>query len=661
MAVLMQWSLRYLFPARSSREQREQIIGTFENLRKQIPLLYGVSLVNLVGMHVATDGSDLDWFSPVTILSCILLWRMIYWIAFQKPTRQFREIRRELIQMAVFTALLCIGFSLWAQSLITQYPDKSLTIILYSLLAALGAAYGLSSFPRSALLPLIILGMPLAIRLFLFDDQSAKGIGVSLFLVLILFMWLLQVHSRALSDLVSGQLAIARERNRAVAAESQAVKRADEDALTGLANRGRLVREIRHHLVRGPASGGGSVLAICDLDGFKSANDAFGHAAGDAILKEFADRLTDEFADTALVARLGGDEFSIFWKEGLSRQQIEEVGNRICELAAKPIEWDGKDLSVGVSCGLTEAGPFTRSDGEFFRQADSALYKAKESLRGHWHLYDQPQFQADQRRARIEKLILSGNAVDQMHVVFQPIVNVETGRSEYAEALARWDSPDLGVVGPSEFIRIAEKLGVIDRLNESLLGKALSEAVHWPPSLSLSFNLSAMQLSRPAAAERILRIVDAHSLPPERIQFEVTETVLLTDLGQAERELRKLTDIGFTIALDDFGSGYASVSYLRELSFDTVKLDGSLIDDVLHSERSRQILLGMVDLCHAAGARCVAEHVETYEQFALARVMGCDYAQGFCLGKPTTSAKMLAALDLGIKPPSLPLGHIAED
>ncbi len=657
----MRWALRFLFPAKNMREQREQVLRTFENLRKQIPLLYAVTLVNAVGVHLATGGNAFEWFSPLTLLGALLLWRMIFWIVFQRPTHEFRVARRELVKMVCFTALLGVGFSLWVQSLLTQYPDKSLTILLYSLLAALGAAYGLSSFPRAALLPLIIMGFPLAVRVFLMEGHAAKGIGVSLVLVLGLFTWLLQVHSRALTGLVSGQIALGRERNRAVAAELEAVKRADEDALTGLANRGRLVREIRDHLVRGPGPGGGSVLAICDLDGFKSANDAFGHAAGDQILKEFATRLQREFADRALVARLGGDEFSIFWKDGLSGDQIEEVGSRVCELASKPVAWDGKELSVGASCGLTEAGPYTSSESEFFRQADSALYKAKASLRGHWHLYDQPQFEADQRRANIEKLILSGSAAEQMHVVFQPIFCVETGQPVFAEALARWDSPDLGIVAPDEFIRIAEKLGVIDRLNEELLDKALTSVADWPTNLALSFNLSAMQLGRSASAERIRDIVRAHSLPPERVQFEITETALLTDLEHAAKELKKLSGFGFTIALDDFGSGYASVSYLTELSFETIKLDGSLIDNVLENERTRQILLGLVDLCHAAGAQCVAEHIETRDQYRLARAMGCDFVQGFCLGKPTTSEKMLEALGLEGGPSRPPLGRATKD
>lgn len=630
-----------LFPATSLREQREQIIGTFANLRKQIPLLYAVALMNLVGLHLVTDWDELHLLSPVSALSVILIWRMVYWTVFQRMESKFTRIRRALIKLVAFTTLLCVGFSIWSQTLISAHPEQTMPIVLYSVLAALGAAYGLSSFPRAAVLPLVILGFPIAIRLLLMDETTMRGIAVSLFFVLFLFMWLLHVHGRALSGLVAGQIAIAHERNRAVAAELRAIKRADHDALTSLANRGTLVREIQKRMVRGQMRGGGSALAIIDLDGFKLANDSFGHAAGDEILREYANRLDTSFGEHALVARLGGDEFAVFWPDGFMDGDLGKAGDQICALAQVPINWEGKQLVVGVSCGITEAGPLTSSESEFLRQADAALYKAKAEGRGNWHLYDQPQFEADQRKWRLEEMILSGQAEDEIEIYFQPIFDVDANTIVFAEALARWNTSELGLIPPVEFIKAAERLGVIERLNEALLAKALREAESWPDSLMLSFNLSALQLSGPDAADRVDRIVKSFGFSTQRVMFEVTETVMLADIGNAEREMKKLRELGYKTALDDFGSGYASVSYLRELSFDVIKLDGSLLTHIVDSERSRQLLLSVVSLSHAAGARCVAENVENKEQLAIAGAAGCDFAQGFYLGKPATAQRML--------------------
>ncbi|WP_172835989.1 putative bifunctional diguanylate cyclase/phosphodiesterase [Porphyrobacter sp. CACIAM 03H1] len=628
------WVHGLLFPAQSSSEQLEQIREIFDNLRKQIPLLYAAAIVNLIGMHVAIGGAELKLISPITVLSAVLLWRAFFWAFVQKPTEDLLKARTELLQVAAFTVLLCTGFSIWAQFLITAYPELALSVVFFSLLAALGAAYGLSSFPRAAVVPLTLLGMPVAVRLLFLGDGLTKAMGFSLLLVILLFMRLLQTHSKALTDLISSRMAAAREHNRAISAEVAAIKRADADDLTGVANRAKLIRDIGRDMIQGPATGGGSVVAICDLDGFKRANDVFGHAAGDALLIAFGQRLAEEFSGAATVARMGGDEFAVFWRDGLSTAELFAAGDRICELAAQPVEWNGKKLTVGTSCGITEAGPYANSVQEFLRQADTALYMAKASGRGRWQFYDEIAFSIDKRRAKLELLLLSEEAFSELYVDFQPIYEVSSGNLVYLEALARWHSMQLGSVSPGEFISLAENLGKIEAINEAILEKALTNACGWPPGVRLSFNLSAAQISRGGTAERILATLAKHRVSPNLMLFEVTESAVLADMRTAKQELEILRHAGCLVALDDFGAGHASVAYLRHLVFDVVKLDGSLTKDIETCTRSRQVLLGLVNLCHAAGALCVAEHIETAGQLDLVRTMGCDLAQGFHLSRP---------------------------
>jgi diguanylate cyclase (GGDEF)-like protein len=626
--------LKFFIHAGSSRAQREQALENFRNLRRQIPLLYAAALVNLIGLHVATSGQELTLFSPVTLLTGLLLWRMVVWVFFRRDSDDYEVVASELVKMVAFTMLLCLGFSIWAQLLISAHPDAMMSIFLFNILAALGAAYGLSSFPRAAMLPVAILGLPMAGRLMFLDSPTTTGIGISLLLVLLLLMRLLHTHSRALAELVESRLAAAQERHRAIAAEIEALKKADLDALTGLANRGKLLREIGEKMFQGPISGGGSVLAMIDLDGFKAANDVFGHAAGDAILKAFAERLSVTFGEQAVVARTGGDEFTMFWPMGLSRQDIEHAGETICNLASALIEWEGKQLHVSASCGLTEAGPLSRSVSEFLRQADSALYCAKAAGKSAWQFYDHTLLSADRRRAGLETLLLDGQGRNDLTVVFQPIVCLNSNKIAYAEALARWDSQQLGHVSPSEFIHVAEQLGTISQLNDTLLRKATALARIWPLDFGVAFNLSALQISHEGAASRLLHLLAEEGFSPSRMQFEVTETAFATDLATVKRELQTLRQAGSIIALDDFGAGHASVSYLRDLVFDVIKLDGSLTTDIEHCERSRRILLGLINLCHATGAKCVAEHIETEEQLTLIRAMGCDFAQGYFLAPP---------------------------
>lgn len=632
------------FPAKDATEREEQVFATFKNLKRQIPLLYAVAIINLIGLHMATDGAELSVISPVTVLSALLVWRMCYWIFFQKVPTDYDLVVKELLKMVGYTAILCVGFSVWAQFLMTTHTAQTMTILLYTVLAALGAAYGLGSFPRAALVPLVILGLPPAGRLFFMGDTTYLGIGISLVLALLLFMRLLYVHSAALAAQISSRIALEGEHRRATKAELVARTRADEDALTGLANRGKLVSEIERTLVIGSEKRSGSVLALIDLDGFKPANDAFGHAAGDAILRRFGQRLTEQFGSQPLIARIGGDEFAVYWPHGLKPAKLAFNGAKICELAAEPIEWAGKTLAVTASCGMTEAGTLTSSNEEFLRQADSALYRVKENDTGSWCLYDERLHAWDTRKNMLEQGLLSQVELDEMSICFQPIVCGRSGRIVSGEALARWEHQQLGNVGPSEFIRAAESLGIVGEVNDRLVKKALRSARNWVPDVRLSLNLSAMQISRQGAARHLLALADEEEFAPGRIQFEVTETALLTDLPAAKLELDILRQAGCTIALDDFGAGHASVTYLRELPFDVVKLDGSLIRDIEDCARSRGLLLGLINLCHSLDTLCVAEHVESAGQHALITQMGCDYIQGFHCGRPVSASRFHDAL-----------------
>ncbi len=636
-------ALQFFFPAKTACERREQIHEIFDNLRGQVPLLYASAIVNLVGMHLAIGDVEGLIFSPFIVLLALLVWRAIYWSFFQKPTEDPVKAQVELLKVVAFTIIFSLGFAVWAQVLMTSHPALILHIAFFNLVAAVGAAYGLGSFPRAAAFPLAILGLPVAIRLLIGNDNLERAMGISLLFALLLFMRLISRHSHTLAGLISSRMAAAREHNRAISAEVAALKRADEDGLTGLPNRAMLIREIERSMVQGPSNGGGSVVAICDLDGFKRANDVFGHAAGDALLVTFGKRLRQAFGTQAIIARMGGDEFALFWRRGLARDEINKVGAQICRIAAEPVDWDGKQLTVGTSCGFTEAGPYATSVGEFLRQADTALYMAKASGRGRWQFYDDAAFSLDMRRAKLEVLLLSQEAYSEFDVEFQPIFCLQSDQIVYVEALARWKNPELGDVRPSEFIFLAESLGRIEAINDCIFEKALIAFRDWRDDVRLSFNLSATQVSRPGAADHLLSMLAQHGIPAHRLLFEVTESAVLADLAIAQRELETLREAGCLVALDDFGAGHACVSYLRDLVFDVVKLDGSLTRNIQQCARSRQILLGLVNLCHAADSLCVAEHVETAEQLLLIKAMGCDFAQGFHLARPM-AAKALDAL-----------------
>lgn len=633
-------AINFLIPAEGIEEQRELGLEIFNNLRQQIPVLYVALLINLFGMNITTGFDIIAVSYSLAFFFLLLTVRGIYWIYVQSPSRDSRSAANELLLVAGFTAIFSVSFVVIALILVNRHPGLMLAIIFFNILGALAAAYALSAFPRVAIIPIVIMGLPVASCLLASEGSLHQVMGLSLGLMLGLFMSLLRAHGKALSSVIYSRIAVANERNRAINAEVAAIKRADHDALTGLANRARLLREMQHDIKFAKASAPGSLLAICDLDSFKPANDAFGHAAGDAILIAFGQRLLAAFGDNALVSRMGGDEFAVFWRDGLPKHEIATVGPRICGLANQPICWEGKKLKVGASCGLVEAGPYTRSISELLRQADSALYRAKALGAGKHQTYDENALADDNRNSGLEALLRKEETLKEFSFQYQPVFSLTNGSIAYIEALARWENQEFGNVSPSEFFNIAEKSGIFEKLNQYLMKEAISHAKKWPRHVLLSFNLGGVQLGRTGAADRIVQSLVSCGFPTNRMIFEVRIANALADFDTVKEEIEVLRRAGCLVAIDDFGIGKVSVAQLGVLNFDIVKLDGTLTRNITHSPRSRQILLGLINLWHATDAVCVAEQIEEPGQLDMLKAMGCDYAQGYLLWRPVCSEEV---------------------
>jgi predicted signal transduction protein with EAL and GGDEF domain len=268
------------------------------------------------------------------------------------------------------------------------------------------------------------------------------------------------------------------------------------------------------------------------------------------------------------------------------------------------------------------------------RMADIALFSAKRKGRGVAEIFSRSLEMDAKRRAEIELALRAPGVENDIELAFQPIVDLTSMRVCSFEALARWRHSELGWISPSEFIPITEQISVVEHISEALLSRAAAEAVRWPASIRLSFNLSAVQLCSDQSAQRILDLIAEAGLAPSRLQLEVTETALLGDFDAARRNLSLLAEAGVRLVLDDFGAGYASISYLREMKFDAIKLDGSLVAAATVDRGGMQLLKGVLDLCRAVGLPCVAEHVETEEQVASLRLLGCQFGQGYWLARP---------------------------
>lgn len=612
---------------------RAIVAERFSALRRQIPIIYLLALINLFGLQIAVDGAFAIGFNPPTCLAACALVRIGQW--FQAPANVSDEaMLRRLRQTFWVAAEVCSAISIWCLHLLQDGAASRLPVLLFGSMTAIGVSYGLSSFPPAARLPLLVLAFPLAGEAFLSDDTQFLGAGLGLSIVTLLILRLLNVHDRHFTALVRSRATIARSQERAEQARSEANQAATTDFLTGLPNRRAFVAAIEGEVARRDRPGRFTV-AVIDLDRFKPINDTYGHATGDELLRIVAARLVEAAGEQAVVARLGGDEFAAMFTDVESAAAAGSAGERILAILNRPAKIHGRQFAVSASCGVALSRRGRRRLGpRILADADIALYRAKTEAPGTVALFERGMEAPRRRRARLERSLQLPDTPDNIELVFQPIVDLHSGRVIAQEALARWTDSELGQVSPAEFVPIAEQLNVIGGLSDRLLEKALAEAVHWPAPIGLSFNLSAVQLCSEGSVESMLGALERAGFPAQRLQVEVTETALLADLAKASDNLHRLRSNGVTVVLDDFGAGFASISYLREMQFDQIKLDGSLVKGAQDCPDRERLLGAVIGLCQALGVECVAEHIETEAQLKLLVRLGCGAGQGYWLHRP---------------------------
>jgi len=616
----------------------------YQALQRQVPLLYTIAIVNFLGLVFASGAESFRLFHPANFLVLLIGVRFVHWLRNSGAALPPASILRELKRTLLFAGLFSIGFAYAAIELFFEtrgYVQQF--VVLFAALAAVGCAYGLTSFPAAARLPLLLFALPFSATLALSSTPAHIAVGVSLALLILLILRLVNLHNDRFVQLVWSRSEVENERERAQRAEREAVAEkarvrivADTDPLTGLANRRAFLAALHARLEAPAAQAFG--LALVDLDGFKPINDTFGHAAGDAVLVEVAARLAREAGVGALAARLGGDEFGLILAHG-NEAALAAAGERVCRMLGEPYYLEGREFRITASAGLALLAPVDCDVPQALSRADLALYTAKQKGRGATALFTAEIAEANRRRISIERALMDKSIGKRIGLSFQPIFDLATGQLRAFEALARWTDPVLGLVEPGEFIPIAEQINVIEQISDTLLARAAAEAAHWPDAVRLSFNLSAVQLCAPRSAPRLLAIVAKNGLDPTRLQIEVTETAMLGDFATARLNLERLRAAGARILLDDFGSGFASISYLREMMFDAIKLDGALVRGAPESEVAVRLLKGVLALCASLRVPCVAEHIETEGQLTLLRELGCRDGQGYALGGPMPAAE----------------------
>lgn len=600
-------------------------------LRRQVPVIYIIAVANLCGLELATAGRLDVGFNFPTILAIFAVIRTVQWLR-SRPDVSHATMLRRLRQTCTLAAMLCGSVCLWCLYLISGDSSTRMAVVLFGGLTAIGAAYGLSVLPVAARIPIFVLALPLAVIAALSEDPQFVGAALSLALVAMLILRLLSVHNDRFIELIKSRTMLIREQALAESARQEAVTAATTDFLTGLPNRRAFIAALEAEIAKSDET---FAVAILDLDNFKLVNDTLGHLSGDQLLQIVATRLLASGDTDTVVARLGGDEFGLLFRQVTRAAQARVIGARVLSEVERVTLISGREIAAAASIGfgLSRHGA-SSTPSRLMADADLALYEAKRSTGVHLAVFEPRMEAPHQRRAKIERALRLHSVKDRIHLVYQPIIDLASGDPVAIEALARWSDADLGEVSPAEFVPIAEQLNVIGNISDHLLKQALADASRWPETVRLSFNLSAVQLCSRKSAEAIIGALKQAKFDTNRLQVEVTETALLCDFVQARQNLSKLRAAGVTIVLDDFGAGYSSIGYLRELRFDQIKLDGALVTAAQESATGKQLLSAVIGLCQALGVTTVAEHIENEEQRRLVADLGCAAGQGFWLQPP---------------------------
>ena len=428
--------------------------------------------------------------------------------------------------------------------------------------------------------------------------------------------------------------------------QQDASRLAQYDSLTGLANRHRMGRRLEQTLTAYQATRRPCAVVMLDLDRFKAVNDTLGHPAGDELLKQVADRLGQVVSEPgAEIGRLGGDEFQIMLPDLDDRGRLGELARTIITMLSQPYQVAGSRCVIGASVGIAIAPFDGQGSDELVRAADLALYAAKGGGRGQFRFYSSDLQAEAERRRQIEAELRDALANDQMHLVYQPIVDPVSNRVVSLEALVRWSHPDLGEIAPAVFLPIAEEANLTGALGDWMLKRACAEAQTWPGGVRVAVDVTAAQFGNAGFAAVVAQALAHAGLPPERLELELTESVFLADPLTTTDLFNQLKLLGVRLVLDDFGTGHSSLATLQHAPFDKLKIDPGFLREVTTpGHRNSAIVAAIVGLARALGMETAIEGIEAHDELAAMRRLGVSQIQGYIYAVPVAAEDVAEAM-----------------
>jgi diguanylate cyclase (GGDEF)-like protein len=428
------------------------------------------------------------------------------------------------------------------------------------------------------------------------------------------------------------------------AAESRLVEQARTDSLTGLPNRRYLGGQLEQELARVQREKRMIGLLYIDLDGFKLVNDSLGHSVGDLLLREVAKRLKSRVRLTDTLARVGGDEFTVILTGLESENDATVAANGLIQSLSRPFVIDGTEITVGASIGISTRRPSGMEDCDLLKQADSAMYAAKRCGKNRAVHFSPELGLMARERLTLESELRGAIGRGEIYVDYQPEFSISSDRLVRFEALARWRHPNLGEIPPATFIPVAEESGLIYALGEFVMEQACRECLEWQKMSSahiqVAVNVSALQFTSEMFVEEVGAILKRTGLSPELLQIELTESVMIGSLEHSARKMKRLQSLGVTLAIDDFGTGYSCLGYLPELPFSALKIDRTFVHNLQSSSEVSTMIRSMIELGKKMGLRVIVEGIEEEAQLETVTEMGADEAQGYLLGRPSSTPRV---------------------
>ncbi len=604
------------------RGQPELMQAQYRAFSKQIPLMYFILLTNtwiLCGSVYSSAPIELSIYFPM-VLTAVCVFRIASWWRSRGKSTTDDHVARALNRTNRLAAVIAIAFTTWSISLFPYGgPLQQAHVAFYMAITVVGCIFCLMHLRSAAFIVALIVNIGFIAFFATSGEPVFIATAANIALVSVTMLIMLLIYYRDFTDMVRARI----ENHRL----------ANLDPLTNLPNRRRFFSELVEAFATATTNGDGLAVAVVDLDGFKPVNDTYGHVVGDELLIAVGDRL-GALCKSIFVARLGGDEFALILR-GREQHELLGFGNLVCarlrESFALP---NGHMVQIAGSMGIAT---FPEHDGDamkLYEKADYALYHSKRNRRGQAVVFTSRHEEELRRDADIQQALTRADLEHELQVVFQPIFSLRSRQIVAYEALARWHSAEFGIVSPAQFIPVAERCDLVQQMTPILLQKALANAAIWDDDIRISFNLSAKDLTSSEGVLRLIATINDSGVSPARIDLEITETSILQDIERVHLYARMLRDLGCGISLDDFGTGFSSLSQLHSLPLTKIKIDRSFVSDLHRKPASYKIVKSMLALARDMGLGCIVEGVESAEETAALTEMGCDHVQGYYFGRP---------------------------